>query len=128
TTEFRELLAHPPEPPAPIDDELAKKTSASETKTSGKSIAVLPFVNMGADKADEYLGDGMTEELLNALAKVKGLRVPGRSSSFAFKGRTDEDIFRKVGEKLHVSTVLEGSVRKVGEKLRITVQLINCSD
>ena len=128
TAEFRELLAHPPEPPTPVDDEPAKRTSSAETKTDGKSIAVLPFVNMGADKADEYLGDGMTEELLNALAKVKGLRVPGRSSSFAFKGRTDDDIFRQVGEKLHVSTVLEGSVRKVGDKIRITAQLINCAD
>jgi TolB-like protein/Flp pilus assembly protein TadD len=134
SAEFRELVAHPPEPPAPVDDEPEKKPSAAETKTDGKSaaadksIAVLPFVNMGADKADEYLGDGMTEELLNALAKVKGLRVPGRSSSFAFKGRTGDDIFRQVGEKLHVSTVLEGSVRKVGDKIRITAQLINCVD
>ena len=93
-----------------------------------KSIAVLPFVNMSADKADEYLSDGMTEELLNVLAKVKGLRVPGRSSSFAFKGRNDEDIFRKVGEQLHVGTVLEGSVRKAGDKLRITAQLIDAAN
>jgi adenylate cyclase len=70
----------------------------------------------------------MTEELLNALTKVKGLRVPGRSSSFAFKGNNAEDIFRKVGEQLHVSTVLEGSVRKAGDKLRITAQLINVAD
>ena len=95
---------------------------------AAKSIAVLPFINLGADKADEYLGDGMTEELLNVLAKVKGLRVPGRSSSFAFKGRTDEDIFRRVGERLHVSTVLEGSVRKSGNRVRITAQLINVAD
>ncbi len=93
-----------------------------------KSIAVLPFVNMSADKADEYLSDGMTEELLNALARVKGLRVPGRSSSFAFKGKTERDIFRQVGEQLHVSAVLEGSVRKVGNQLRITTQLINVAD
>jgi adenylate cyclase len=93
-----------------------------------KSVAVLPFVNLSPDKGDEYLSDGMTEELLNALAKVKGLRVPGRSSSFAFKGRSDEDIFRKVGEQLHVNTVLEGSVRKAGTKLRITAQLINVAD
>jgi adenylate cyclase len=93
-----------------------------------KSIAVLPFVNLGADKADEYLGDGMTEELLHVLAKVKGLRVPGRTSSFAFKGRMEEGIFRKVGEQLNVGTVLEGSVRKAGDKLRITVQLINVAD
>jgi adenylate cyclase len=92
------------------------------------SIAVLPFVSMSADKADEYLSDGMTEELLNALAKVPGLRVPGRSSSFAFKGKTEEGIFRRVGEQLHVTTVLEGSVRKAGDKLRITAQLISVAD
>src|SRR5213596_1504435 len=93
-----------------------------------KSVAVLPFVNMSADKHDEYLSDGMTEELINALAKVPGLRVPGRSSSFAFKGKNEDDIFRKVGEQLHVNSVLEGSVRKAGDKLRITAQLINVAD
>lgn len=93
-----------------------------------KSIAVLPFVNMSADKNDEYLSDGMTEELLNVLSKVKGLRVPGRSTSFAFKGKNEEDIFRKVAEQLHVGTVLEGSVRKAGDKLRITAQLINAAN
>jgi adenylate cyclase len=93
-----------------------------------KSVAVLPFVNMSADKNDEYLSDGMTEELINALAKVPGLRVPGRSSSFAFKGKNEDDIFRKVGDHLHVNAVLEGSVRKAGDKLRITAQLINVAD
>jgi adenylate cyclase len=101
---------------------------SATTAVSEKSIAVLPFVNMSADKNDEYLSDGMTEELLNALAKVKGLHVPGRSSSFAFKGRNEEGIFRKVGEQLHVNTVLEGSVRKAGTKLRIAAQLINVAD
>jgi TolB-like protein/Flp pilus assembly protein TadD len=98
------------------------------SEISQKSIAVLPFVNMSADKNDEYLSDGMTEELLNVLTKVKSLHVPGRSSSFAFKGKNEEDIFRKVGEQLHVNAVLEGSVRKAGEKLRITAQLINVAD
>src|SRR3989475_282335 len=93
-----------------------------------KSVAVLPFVNMSADKHDEYLSDGMTEELINALARVPGLRVPGRTSCFAFKGKTEADIFRKVGDQLHVNTVLEGSVRKAGDKLRVTAQLINVSD
>jgi len=93
-----------------------------------KSVAVLPFVNLSADKHDEYLSDGMTEELINALARVPGLRVPGRTSCFAFKGKTEADIFRKVGDQLHVNTVLEGSVRKAGEKLRVTAQLINVSD
>src|SRR4029077_12400472 len=76
-----------------------------------KSIAVLPFVNMSGSKDDEYLSDGMTEELINALAKVPGLRVPGRTSCFAFKGKTEADIFRKVGDQLHVNAVLEGSIR-----------------
>jgi adenylate cyclase len=93
-----------------------------------KSIAVLPFVNMSADKNDEYLSDGMTEELINVLSKVPGLRVPGRTSCFAFKGKNEEDIFHKVGDQLHVGAVLEGSVRKAGEKLRVTAQLINVSD
>jgi adenylate cyclase len=100
----------------------------SEAATASRSIAVLPFVNMSADKNDEYLSDGMTEELINVLSKVPGLRVPGRTSCFAFKGKNEEDIFRKVGDQLHVGTVLEGSVRKAGDKLRVTAQLINVSD
>jgi len=110
-------------PTFPISNEAGPTSGISQ-----KSIAVLPFVNMSADKNDEYLSDGMTEELLNVLTKVKSLRVPGRSSSFAFKGRNEEDIFRKVGEQLHVNAVLEGSVRKAGDKLRITAQLINVAD
>ncbi len=103
-------------------------TSRATPAADQKSIAVLPFLNMSSDKGDEYLSDGMTEELLNVLTKVKGLRVPGRSSSFAFKGRNEDGIFRKVGEQLHVDAVLEGSVRKAGDKLRITTQLINVAD
>jgi len=102
--------------------------AVSPSAVAQKSIAVLPFVNMSADKNDEYLSDGMTEELINVLAKVPGLRVPGRTSCFAFKGKNEEDIFRKVGDQLRVGTVLEGSVRKVGDKLRVTAQLINVSD
>src|SRR5438105_3187377 len=104
-----------------------EKISAA-SQLPAKSIAVLPFVNMSADKNDEYLSDGMTEELINVLSKVPGLRVPGRTSCFAFKGKNEEDIFRKVGDQLHVGTVLEGSVRKAGDKLRVTAQLINVSD
>jgi serine/threonine-protein kinase len=100
----------------------------SPSAASAKSIAVLPFVNLSADKNDEYLSDGMTEELINVLAKVPGLRVPGRTSCFAFKGKNEEGIFREVGERLHVGTVLEGSVRKADNKLRITAQLINVAD
>src|SRR5438105_4739823 len=113
--------------------ELPEKFRQAKAETApgaapAKSVAVLPFVNMSADKHDEYLSDGMTEELINALAKVPGLRVPGRTSCFAFKGKSEADIFRRVGDQLHVNTVLEGSVRKAGDKLRVTAQLINVSD
>jgi adenylate cyclase len=91
-----------------------------------KSIAVLAFVNMGADKGDEYLSDGVSEELITALSKIIGLQVKARTSSFAFKGR-NEDI-QKIGELLHVSHLLEGSVARAGNKLRITAQLIQASD
>ncbi|MBI3416351.1 MAG: tetratricopeptide repeat protein [Verrucomicrobia bacterium] len=94
--------------------------------TDQKSIAVLPFVNMSADKADEYLSDGISEELITALSKITGLQVKARTSSFAFKGK-NEDI-QKIGEQLHVSHLLEGSVAKAGNKLRITAQLIKISD
>jgi adenylate cyclase len=100
--------------------------SHSHAVPASKSVAVLPFVNMSADKENEYLSDGITEDLCTALTQVKGLHVPARTSSFAFKGKT-EDI-RKVGEQLNVATVLEGSVSKAGNKLRITAQLINVAD
>ena len=116
----------------PASKQVAGSSSVSASRAvpvaNQKSIAVLPFVNLSADKNDEYLSDGMTEELLNVLTKVKGLRVPGRSAAFAFKGKTEDNIFRKVGEQLHVNAVLEGSVRKAGDKLRITAQLINVAD
>ncbi len=88
-----------------------------------KAIAVLPLANMSADPENEYFSDGMTEEIINVLAKVPGLQVASRTSCFAFKGK-EVDI-RHVGEKLGVGSVLEGSVRKVGNRIRITAQLIN---
>jgi serine/threonine-protein kinase len=106
----------------PRQNEAATAVSA----TSQKSIAVLPFVNMSADKNDEYLSDGVSEELITALSKITGLQVKARTSSFAFKGK-NEDI-QKIGELLHVSHLLEGSVAKAGNKLRITAQLIQASD
>jgi len=116
-----------PELPEKFRQAKAKGHTALDVAPA-KSIAVLPFVNLSADKNDEYLSDGMTEELINALARVPGLRVPGRTSCFAFKGKTEADIFRKVGDQLHVATVLEGSVRKASDKLRVTAQLVNVSD
>ena len=97
-----------------------------QSEAATKSIAVLPFVNMSADKNDEYLSDGVSEELITALSKITGLQVKARTSSFAFKGK-NEDI-QKIGELLHVSHLLEGSVAKAGNKLRITAQLIQASD
>lgn len=91
-----------------------------------ESIAVLPFVNMSAEAENEYFSDGMTEEIINALTKVKGLAVVARTTVFQFKGKTYD--IRKFGEQLSVSTILEGSVRKSGEKMRITAQLINVTD
>ncbi len=87
-----------------------------------KSIAVLPFVNMSSDPEQEYFSDGISEEILNALAKVKGLQVSGRTSSFAFKGENQD--LRLIGETLGVNHILEGSVRKSGNTVRITAQLI----
>jgi adenylate cyclase len=103
----------------------AQRPSIKVAPTS-KSVAVLPFVNLSPDKENEYLSDGITEELCTALTQVKGLHVPARTSSFAFKGKT-EDI-RKIGEQLNVATVLEGSVSKAGNKLRISAQLSNVAE
>ena len=90
------------------------------------SIAVLPFVNMSADKENEYFSDGLAEEILNLLAKIPGLKVIARTSSFAFRGK-EQDI-RSIAEALGVSNVLEGSVRSAGNRLRVTAQLIQAAD
>ena len=100
--------------------------SVSAVAGNERSIAVLPFVNMSEDTDNEYFSDGISEEILNALAKVKDLKVAGRTSSFAFKGK-DQDL-RIVGETLGVENILEGSVRKAGNRVRITAQLIKASD
>jgi serine/threonine protein kinase/Flp pilus assembly protein TadD len=90
------------------------------------SIAVLPFVNMSKDEENEYFADGLSEELINVLAKIAGLRVAARTSSFYFKGHTGR--VADVGRELSVATILEGSVRKSGNRVRITAQLIKVSD
>jgi serine/threonine-protein kinase len=90
-----------------------------------QSIAVLPFENQSGPD-DEYFADGVTDEILNALAQVEGLRVAARTSCFAFKGRRED--LRLVGEKLDVVTILEGTVRRSGTRLRITAQLVNAAD
>ncbi len=90
------------------------------------SIAVLPFVNMSNDPEQEYFCDGLAEELINSLTKIKGIKVVARTSAFAFKNENID--VREVGRRLNVEKILEGSVRKSGNKLRITAQLINVSD
>ena len=94
--------------------------------TGQPSIAVLPFVNMSADPDQEYFSDGLSEELINQLAHVDGLRVTARTSAFAFKGRSQD--LRVVGETLGVTHILEGSVRKSDDRVRVTAQLVNVAD
>ncbi|MGH7604228.1 MAG: protein kinase domain-containing protein [Gemmatimonadaceae bacterium] len=101
-------------------------TTPRPVVSAAKSVAVLPFENMSADPENEYFADGIAEEIINALTKVRSLRVASRTSSFVFKSKK-EDIC-EIGRKLKVSTVLEGSVRKMGNKVRITAQLINVAD
>jgi serine/threonine protein kinase/tetratricopeptide (TPR) repeat protein len=96
---------------------------APKSGPTQKSIAVIPLANLSADPENEYFSDGMTEEIINALAKLPGMQVASRTSSFAFKGK-EVDV-RQIGEKLGVGTVLEGSVRKAGKRIRITAQLVN---
>jgi len=91
-----------------------------------QSIAVLPFVNMSSDPDQEYFSDGIAEDILNQLTKIRGLQVVGRTSSFAFKGMNED--LRVIGKKLNVANILEGSVRKVGNQVRITAQLIKVAD
>src|SRR5688572_1827453 len=112
-----------------LSHRLSDRTSPNavdEPVEAVRSIAVLPFVNLSTDAENEPFADGLTEEMLNVLAQVKGLRVPARTSSFAFKN-VNHDI-REIGQKLNVEAVLEGSVRKSGDRLRITAQLINVAD
>ncbi len=93
---------------------------------SGKSIAILPFVNMSSDPENEYFSDGITEEIINAMTKVEGLKVTARTSSFAFKNKNIN--IQEIGRQLNVTTLLEGSVRVARDQVRITAQLINVED
>ena len=90
------------------------------------SIAVLPFVNMSTSQENEYFSDGITEEIINALAKIEGLKVTSRTSAFYFKGKNIP--IPEIGEQLGVATLLEGSVRLSGNAIRITAQLIDAAE
>ena len=109
----------------PRHDASPAQTEAA-TATPQKSIAVLPLLNENGDRSDEYFSDGLSEELIAALGQIRDLKVIGRSSSFRFKDRKEES--KTIGEKLGVSTLLEGTVRKQGDKVRIVAELINAAD
>ncbi|HET8585425.1 MAG TPA: protein kinase [Casimicrobiaceae bacterium] len=113
---------------AELRDALHASTSSTAAlgHAPAKSIAVLPFENLSADKESDYLGDGISEEIINVLTQIDGLRVAARTSAFSFRGTRDD--LRTIGEKLTVATVLEGSVRKAGTRLRVTAQLIDVAD
>jgi adenylate cyclase len=100
----------------------APPPAVQETAVNDNSVAVLPFVDMSPARDQEYFTDGLTENLLHALAQVRELKVAGRTSSFAFKGQNQD--LREIGRQLNVSNILEGSVQKMGERVRITTQLI----
>jgi TolB-like protein/Tfp pilus assembly protein PilF len=102
-----------------------QSAEARETATSANSIAVLPFLNLSGEDFD-YFTDGLAEELLNVLAKIRGIRVAARTSAFSFKGRSAT--VSEIGRALNVTTVLEGSIRKAGEHIRISVQLVKVFD
>jgi serine/threonine-protein kinase len=106
-------LPRGPGPPAP-------------SPTASPSIAVLPFAIMSADKEDEYFGDGLAEDIINALTRLPTLKVAARTSAFSFRGRTND--ISEIGRKLGVASVLEGSVRKSANRIRVTVQLISVKD
>jgi TolB-like protein len=105
-------------PPAPV-------SVPAEITDTTPSVAVLPFVNMSSDEENEYFSDGISEELLNLLVRIEGLRVPSRTSSFAFKGQNMD--IRDIARQLEVNHILEGSVRKSGNTVRVTAQLIDVS-
>ena len=123
--------AHPASgPPSSSSPGSAYASSAPPSSTASRetspSIAVLPFVNRSRDEEDEYFADGLTDELLNVLAKIRGLRVSARTSAFQFKGKHED--LAVIGQKLNVATLLEGTVRRSGNRVRITVQLIKVAD
>ena len=117
------------EAPATIPVRSQSGVSASASSDRAKelpSIAVLPFVNRSRDEEDEYFSDGLADELMNLLAKIRGLRVAARTSTYHFKGKQEE--LAVIGQKLNVAALLEGSVRKAGNRVRISVQLVKVAD
>src|SRR5271165_250700 len=106
--------------------QVSQALAAADASAEHRSIAVLPFTNMSSDPENEFFADGITEEIINALAQIEDVRVVARTSAFSFKGKQVD--LRTVGESLKVTTVLEGSVRKSGNRLRIVAQLVSVCD
>jgi len=123
-----EQAARSSAPPVAVatPDPSSPSPSAPPTAAADKSVAVLPFANLSGDKDQEYFSDGLTEEILNTLARERDLRVPGRASSFSFKGRNVSS--SEIAKALNVSRLVEGSVRKSGNKVRISVSLTRAAD
>jgi serine/threonine protein kinase len=120
-------MARAPEDRFPtVERFVAALTAAPAAAELDRSIAVLPFANMSGDPENEYFSDGISEEIINAMAQLPGLRVAARTSSFSFKGKGAD--LRSIGDQLGVATVLEGSVRRAGGRIRITAQLIKVTD
>jgi TolB-like protein len=111
---------------APTTANTTETPPSSAVSDARPSVAVLPFADLSQAHDQEYLGDGLAEEILNQLAQVPALRLVGRTSSFSFKGKNED--LRNIGSKLGVAHLLEGSVRKDGDQLRITAQLVRASD
>jgi TolB-like protein/Tfp pilus assembly protein PilF len=137
TADFVERVRHLllPSPPAPTQTRAASRASFAPSLHSAapaqraipeKSIAVLPFADMSAQRDQEYFSDGLAEALIDMLTQVRDLRVPARTSSFSFKGKSDD--IASIAEKLRVAHVLEGSVRKAGNTIRVTAHLIRTDD
>ena len=109
-----------------LDNSISVESSDTNIKSDDKSIAVLPFVDLSPANDQEYFSDGLTENILHALAQIREIKVAGRTSSFAYKNRNVD--LREIGQSLNVQKILEGSVQKSGERIRITAQLINADD
>jgi len=111
--------------PIKIYELVTKVDRKPQVVVTEKSIAVLPFVNMSGDPEQEYFSDGISEEIINTIVQLPGLKVSARTSSFSFKGKNED--MRVIGQKLGVNNLLEGSIRKSGNQVRITIQLIEAS-
>jgi len=107
-------------------ESLTWRAASNAVDQDRRSVAVLPFANMSGDPENEYFSDGISEEIISALAQIPGLHVPARTSAFSYKGKNVD--LRTIGEELSVATILEGSVRKAGNRIRITAQLVNVAD